>query len=53
LSGLDFEYYSANGMMLNDGTYGDADDNQVQANAVPIWVRYVQFDIPILVQDSL
>jgi hypothetical protein len=53
LSGLDFEHYSANGMMLNDGTYGDADDNQVQANAVPIWVRYVQFDIPILVQDSL
>lgn len=53
LSGLDFEYYSANGMMLNDGTYGDADDSQVQANAIPIFLRYVQFDIPILVQDSL
>ncbi len=53
LSGVDYKKYGFNGELLSDGTYGDADDNNNQANNKMQWLRTIQIDAPILIDFPL
>jgi hypothetical protein len=53
LVGVDYKEYGFNGELLSDGTYGDADDDNNQANNKMQWLRTVQFDAPILIDFPL
>ena len=53
LSGVDYKEYGFNGELLSDGTYGDADDDNNQANNKMQWLRTIQFDAPILIDFPL
>ena len=53
LDGVDYKEYGFNGELLSDGTYGDADDDNNQANNKMQWLRTIQFDAPILIDFPL
>jgi len=53
LIGVEYKKYGFNGELLSDGTYGDADDNNNQANNKMQWIRTIQFDAPILIDFPL
>jgi hypothetical protein len=53
LIGVEYKKYGYNGELLSDGTYGDADDDNNQANNKMQWIRTIQFDAPILIDFPL
>ena len=53
LIGVEYKKYGFNGELLSDGTYGDADDDNNQANNKMQWIRTIQFDAPILIDFPL